>query len=450
MRKRVIFSWLIFLLLVIIIASMAPAGLARIYFLNGKRHFASCEYQKAVDDYQHAIRFSPKFARAYVELGDTYRELQRYEEAAEAFKKAMRIEDESCASCGLGVTYYKSGRYEDAENAFKRAIELDPNDVCAYDWSGRMYYELSRYHEAVEVFKQEIRLQPNASAYLFLGNAYVYSRQFNEGVNAYKQALHLNPDELAYYQLGVAYDGLNQYGEAIEAYHQAIKIKPSDEKAHYGLGVAYLATGDKRSALEQYEILQTLDPNWAAKLQQQSPSLQGRESAKEKLYFVPLGSFSAPPLRELISYYKRKSGISIVSLPALPLEPATFDAHRHQLIAEDLVELIKRSYPKLAQDPNATLIGLTEKDMYIREKSWQFAFSYRVDGRFAVVSSARMNPVNLGEPANAELLRSRVRKMIMKNIGLLYYQMPLSNNPKSVLYNNILGLEELDNVSEDF
>jgi len=38
----------------------------------------------------------------------------------------------------------------------------------------------------------------------------------------------------------------------------------------------------------------------------------------------------------------------------------------------------------------------------------------------------------------------------LKNIGLLYYQMPSSNNPKSVLYSNILGLEELDNVSEDF
>ena len=61
-----------------------------------------------------------------------------------------------------------------------------------------------------------------------------------------------------------------------------------------------------------------------------------------------------------------------------------------------------------------------------------------------------MNPANFGEPANAELLHSRVRKMIMKNIGLLYYQLAQSDNPKSVLYSNILGLEELDNVSEDF
>ncbi len=450
MRKRVIFNWLIFVALVMIIALMVPAVLGKIYFIKGKRHFISGQYQEAVADYQQAIHLSPKFARAYVELGDSYRALERYEDAAEAFKKATHLEDESCASCGLGVTYYKSGRYQDAEKAFKRAIELDPNDVCAYDWSGRMYYDLGRYREAVEVFRREVKQQPSASAYVFLGNAYVYLRQFAEGVDAYKQAISLNPSEVAYYQLGVAYDYLREYGEAVEAYQRAIELKPSDEKAHYGLALAYLATHDKRAALEQYKILQTLDPNCAARLLQGAPSLQGQALAKEKLYFVPLGDFSSPPLRELALNYKRKSGISIVSLPVLPTESATFDARRNQFIAEELVDLIKRRYPKLARDPNAIVIGLTEKDIYIREETWQFAFSYRVDGRFAVVSSARMNPVNFGQPANAELLDSRVRKMILKNIGLLYFHMPLSNNPKSVLYSNILGLEELDNTSEDF
>jgi predicted Zn-dependent protease len=120
------------------------------------------------------------------------------------------------------------------------------------------------------------------------------------------------------------------------------------------------------------------------------------------------------------------------------------------VIAEDVIELIKLRYPKLAQDPTAILIGLTEKDMYVREKTWQYAFSYRVDSRFAVVSSARMYPVNLGQPASVELLNSRVRKMLMKNIGILYYRMPTNNDPKSVLYNDIDGPEALDNVGEEF
>jgi tetratricopeptide (TPR) repeat protein len=428
MRTRVIFNWGIFGLLVIIIAAIAPA---RIYVIKGRRHFAAGQYQEAVADYQHAIRLSPTFARAYVELGDAYRQSARYDEAEKAFKKAISFADESCASCGLGVTYWKSGRYVDAEKAFKRAMELNPNDSCAYDWSGRMYYDLGRYQEAVEVFQQEIKLWPNVNGYLFLGNAYTYSERPGDAVNAYRQAIRLKPDEvMAYTQLGVAYDYLKRYGEAIEAYQQAIRLKPNDAKAHYGLARAYLAIGDKRAAFEQAEIASGLD--------------------ERTVYFIPLGDFSSPATAELATYYKKKIGIGIIGLPAIPLDPSTFDARRRQWIAEDVIELIKRRYPKLAQDPNAILIGLTEKDMYVREKTWQYAFSYLVDSRFAVVSSARMNPVNLGQPASSELLNTRVRKMVMKDIGILYYQMPPNNNPKSVLYNSIDGLEDLDGMGEEF
>ena len=40
--------------------------------------------------------------------------------------------------------------------------------------------------------------------------------------------------------------------------------------------------------------------------------------------------------------------------------------------------------------------------------------------------------------------------MVSKDIGILYYGLPQSPNPRSVLYNEIAGLQELDNVGEDF
>jgi tetratricopeptide (TPR) repeat protein len=428
MRKRVIVGWTIFGLLVIFIAALAPA---RIYFIKGTRNSTAGRYQQAVADYQHAIRFSPNFARAYVELGDANRQLARYDEAEKAFKQAISLEDESCASCGLGVVYWKTGRYEDAEKAFKRSRQLNQNDVCAYYWSGRMYYDLRRYEEAIGVLQQEIKLSPSVNGYLFLGNAYTYSERLDEAVNAYRQAIHLNPDHvMAYIQLGVAYESLKRYEEAIKAYEVAIRLMPNEAKAHYGLARAYFAIGDKKAAFAQSRTASHL--------------------AERTAYFIPLGDFSPPATAELATYYQRKFGIAIVCLPAIPLDASTFDGHRHQLIAEDVIEVIKRTYPKLAEDPDAVVIGLTESDMYIREKTWQFAFSYRDDSRFAVVSNARMNPVNLGQPASAELLNNRLRKMVTKNIGILYYEIPTNSNPQSVLYNSIEGVAELDRMGEEF
>lgn len=70
MRKRVILSWAIFGLLMIFIAAWAPA---RIFVIEGRRHFAAGQYQQAVAYFQHAIRFSPTFARAHVKTVSTFR-----------------------------------------------------------------------------------------------------------------------------------------------------------------------------------------------------------------------------------------------------------------------------------------------------------------------------------------------------------------------------------------
>ena len=94
------------------------------------------------------------------------------------------------------------------------------------------------------------------------------------------------------------------------------------------------------------------------------------------------------------------------------------------------------------------MIGLTNVDMFIRKRTWQFTFSWREEGRFAVVSNARMNL----RPSSVtpEKLHSRLRKMVTKNIGIMYFDLQESDDPKSVLYGGIAGLEELDNMGEEF
>ena len=171
---------------------------------------------------------------------------------------------------------------------------------------------------------------------------------------------------------------------------------------------------------------------------------------QDRIYLVPLGKTSTPSLTELKSYYSQKFGLAVEILPVLTLDSGSLDYKRKQVIAEEVIKLMERGCREQANDPTAIVIGITPYDMYIREKSWKFAFSFRQTGRFAVVSSARMNPVSLRQPADDALLASRVRKMVTKNIGVMHYKLPLNNNPRSVLFRSILGLAELDHIGEDF
>ncbi len=165
-----------------------------------------------------------------------------------------------------------------------------------------------------------------------------------------------------------------------------------------------------------------------------------------EIAFVPLGEFPAATARELAAYYQTKYGLTIDVLPNLPLDAAAWDDQRQQLIAEDVIALMKNGRPDLARAPKQFLIGLTTEDMYIAQYTWQFTFSWRQEGKYAVVSNARMK---LGSPS-AEKLMSRLRKMVTKNIGVLYYRLPQSDDSRSVLYQSVGGLTELDYMGEEF
>lgn len=167
-----------------------------------------------------------------------------------------------------------------------------------------------------------------------------------------------------------------------------------------------------------------------------------------KIYFVPLGAFPSSEVEKLVSYYQSKYGLSTETLPHIPLDTSVVNPDRQQLLAEAVVALMKRVNPKSVSDPETILIGLTTEDMYIGKYDWQFTFSWRQEGRYAVVSGARMN---LGASlVSAEKLNSRLRKMVTKNIGILYYGLQPSDNSQSVLYKNVGGISELDYMGEEF
>ena len=175
------------------------------------------------------------------------------------------------------------------------------------------------------------------------------------------------------------------------------------------------------------------------------PTVEGK-----KIYFVAVGDFPESQMQDLVAYYRQKLNLEVQVLKTIPPDPRVFDASRQQLAAEPLVDSIHASFADLTKDPGTILIGLTTADMYPTSMNWRFAFGWRKpDLHTAVVSSARMSLHYPGESSDARP-EIRLRKVLTKDIGLLYYGLPQSDNPRSALYNQILGIQELDAVGEDF
>jgi YD repeat-containing protein len=166
----------------------------------------------------------------------------------------------------------------------------------------------------------------------------------------------------------------------------------------------------------------------------------------QRVYLVPVGLDQSQSLDWAPMYYKSKLGIDVTLLPAVPVDPAIVDHARDQVDAEKAVEFLEQKYQDLVRDPSTIMVTVTSEDIYIPSLGWSYAENLRRQGRFAVVSSARLHPPALLERINPEWLTSRLQKLITKNIALLYFSLPLNSDYTSLLSGGVLSGTEIDRM----
>lgn len=170
--------------------------------------------------------------------------------------------------------------------------------------------------------------------------------------------------------------------------------------------------------------------------------------SKKKVLVVPLGPVSSAYLAWAPAYYKAKFGLSVEILPAISLNGSVWDAKRHQFAADNLIALMKAALPEKVKDQSTILIGVTSGDMYIQSFDWRYAINYRLDGRFAVLSEARLKPFRPFQNWNKALAISRLQKMLTKNIYLLCFDVPLSSDYTSAVSGGVMSPEEVDYMAD--
>lgn len=198
------------------------------YFRKGNRAaFDENDDNKAIDNYNMAIKLNPEDAYAYLFRGYAYDNLKEYDKA---------IED------------------------YSNAIKLNPEDEVAYRFRGIIYKYLQKYDKAIEDFSKAIKLNSEyAAAYMSRGFAYSDLEEYDKAIEDYSKAIELNPElEEAYYFRGNAYCDLKEYSKAIEDYSKAIELNPEDADLYYFRAFAYEAIGETEKAKADKELCEKL------------------------------------------------------------------------------------------------------------------------------------------------------------------------------------------------
>lgn len=182
-----------------------------------------------------------------------------------------------------GLSSLRSGEYAQAIELLRRAVEQQPNDAVAYAKLGVSYAAMHDYEKAVVALKMAIRIKPaviDAEDYYELCNSYNALEKYSQALDAIKLANYVKRAEQAdavnanrppawaelHYSAGLALYNLRRYRDALKELQQVVAADPKQTLAHFGLAITHLATGDYGLAEKEQQILETLDPVYAARI----------------------------------------------------------------------------------------------------------------------------------------------------------------------------------------
>jgi tetratricopeptide (TPR) repeat protein len=151
---------------------------------------------------------SNSYSDAYNSSGSAYAKLGQYQRAIEDFNQAIRLQpDDVAVHDNRGSAYYSMGQYQSAVEDYTMVIRITPNDSNAYNNRGNAYYGLGQYQRAIEDFNQTIRLnQQDALAYNDRGFAYTQLGQYQPAIDDFNKAISLKSNYAdAYANRGFTY-----------------------------------------------------------------------------------------------------------------------------------------------------------------------------------------------------------------------------------------------------
>ncbi len=157
-----------------------------------------------------------------------------------------------------------SGDHQAAEASFQRAIELDPNDIAAYEKLARYMMVTGRPDEVTKTYEAALERNPrSAKLHLTVGSLYELQGRIPDAVARYEEAVRLDPG-LAVAKNNLAYliaESGGNLDRALDLAKEAKELLPDNPNAADTLGwVLYKKKSPDAAIGYLREAVQSMDP----------------------------------------------------------------------------------------------------------------------------------------------------------------------------------------------
>jgi len=206
-----------------------------LFNMLGAIHAGQNQFEKAIENYEKAIKINSNYAQAYNNLGITLQKLKKTTLAINNYRKAIDLKNDFPEALNnLGNATWELNKSKDCLVYFEKAIKINSNYTDAFNSLGSIYYDLGDNQAAISNYQKAIKINPNyTEAHYNLGMLFHNLARFDESLSSYNEAIKLNPnDEKIYNNLGNLLNDLGKHEEAMVAYKKAIQLKPDYAKAY--------------------------------------------------------------------------------------------------------------------------------------------------------------------------------------------------------------------------
>jgi tetratricopeptide (TPR) repeat protein len=199
-------------------------------------------------------------------LGAALVDLERIDEAEEAFRAAVRI-DPAYEEAYFNLAMLKSDTNSaEAESLFLKAIEIDPSYALAHRELGTLLKNIEPSVQAEYHLRRSLELDHTEMwARIHLGNLLWSRGDAHAAIAEFERAVALHPDaSMPLWCIANVYETQELWKQAGALYERALEIEPDDSVAHMNYGRMLKRKGDKTGAETHLRTALLLDPEYEA------------------------------------------------------------------------------------------------------------------------------------------------------------------------------------------
>jgi tetratricopeptide (TPR) repeat protein len=235
---------------------------------RGIAYVTLLDYDRALQDFDHAIRADATYAKAFANRGAVYGAKQDFDKAIEDFTRVVTLEPRSAhAFADRAGMHRLTGHHDAAIRDYTEAIRIDPafadailNRALTLAGTQRCADAIGDFTRVIELAEPERGTQNSGTgtgasiALVDRGVCHEKLGRDDLAVLDYSAHIAIDPRSQDGFELRAAlYFRARQYDRALVDYAQALVVNPSSATALYGRGMVKRMTGDSRGGDQDIE-----------------------------------------------------------------------------------------------------------------------------------------------------------------------------------------------------